>query len=75
VGFELAEIGEVLNNAVCDIGGPLGSDSVVQTSGEDAQKILSEANVLAEHRIQQHFPEIPTAPSPLTQRTAEQGFQ
>jgi division protein CdvB (Snf7/Vps24/ESCRT-III family) len=75
VGFELAEIGEVLNNAVCDIGGPLGSDSAVQVSGEDAQKILSEANVLAEHRIQQHFPEIPTAPSPLTQRTAEQGLQ
>jgi division protein CdvB (Snf7/Vps24/ESCRT-III family) len=75
VGFELAEIGEVLNNAVYEIGGPLDSNSAVQASGEDAQKILSEANALAEHRIQQHFPEIPTAPPPLTQRTTEQGFQ
>jgi division protein CdvB (Snf7/Vps24/ESCRT-III family) len=75
VGFELAEIGEVLNNAVSDIGGPLGSDTVVQATGEDAQKILTEANALAEHRIQQHFPELPTAPSPLTQKEAEQGFQ
>jgi division protein CdvB (Snf7/Vps24/ESCRT-III family) len=75
VGFELAEIGEVLNNAVCEIGGPLDSNSVVQASGEDAQKILSEANALAEHRIQQHFPEIPTAAPPLPQKTAEQGFQ
>lgn len=75
VGFELAEIGEVLNNAVSDIGGPLGSDAVVQATGEDAQKILTEANALAEHRIQQHFPELPTTPSPLTQKEAEQGFQ
>ena len=75
VGFELAEIGEVLNNAVSDISGPLDSDTVVQATGEDAQKILTEANALAEHRIQQHFPELPMAPSPLTQKEAEQGFQ
>jgi len=75
VGFELAEIGEVLNNAVYEIGGPLDSNSVVQASGEDAQKILSEANALAEHRIQRHFPEIPTTTLPLPERTAEQGFQ
>ena len=75
VGFELAEIGETLNNVVCDVGGPLGSDSVIQASSEGAQKILSEANALAEQRIQQHFPELPTAPPPLPQRAAEQGFQ
>jgi len=75
VGYELAEIGESLNNVVYDVGGPLGSDSVIQASSESAQKILTEANALAEQRIQQHFPELPTAPSPLPQRAAEQGFQ
>jgi division protein CdvB (Snf7/Vps24/ESCRT-III family) len=75
VGYELAEIGESLNNVVYDVGGPLTSDSVIQASSESAQKILTEANALAEQRIQQHFPELPTAPSPLPQRAAEQGFQ
>ncbi|HXZ97786.1 MAG TPA: Snf7 family protein, partial [Candidatus Acidoferrum sp.] len=75
VGFELGEIGEALNNVVCDVGGPLGSDSVIQASSEGAQKILSEANALAEQRIQQHFPELPTATPILPQRAAEQGFQ
>jgi division protein CdvB (Snf7/Vps24/ESCRT-III family) len=75
VGLELTEIGEVLNSAVCEIGGPLGSDSVVQASGEDAQKILSEANALAEHRIQQHFPELPIGQTLVPQKATEQGFQ
>jgi division protein CdvB (Snf7/Vps24/ESCRT-III family) len=75
VGFELGEIGEALNNVVYDVGGPLGSDSVIQASSEGAQKILSEANALAEQRIQQHFPELPTAQLTLPQRAAEQGFQ
>ena len=75
VGYELAEIGEVLNNAVCDAGDPLGTDSGIQTSGEEAQRILTEANALAEHRMQQHFPVLPTAPAPMAQKAAEQGFQ
>ena len=75
VGYELAEIGESLNSVVYDVGGPLSSDSVIQASSEGAQKILTEASALAEQRIQQHFPELPTAPSPLPQRAAEQGFQ
>ena len=75
VGFELAEIGEVLNGAVYDAGEAYGSDYTIPTSSEDAQKILSEANALAEHRMQQHFPELPTGPAPTPQRVAEQGVQ
>jgi division protein CdvB (Snf7/Vps24/ESCRT-III family) len=75
VGFELTEIGEVLNDAVGDIGGPLGSESGIQASGEEAQRILSEASTLAEHRMQQRFPELPTAPPIVAQKATEQGFQ
>lgn len=75
VGFELSEIGEVLNDAVGDIGGPLGSESAIQASGEEAQRILSEASTLAEHRMQQRFPELPTAPPIVAQKATEQGFQ
>jgi len=75
VGFELTEIGEVLNDAVGDIGGPLGSESAIQASGEEAQRILSEASTLAEHRMQQRFPELPTAPPIVAQKATEQGFQ
>ena len=75
VGYELAEIGEVLNNAVYDAGDPLGTDAGIQTSGEEATRILTEANTLAEHRMQQRFPELPTAPSPVAQKAPEQGFQ
>ena len=75
VGYELTEIGEVLNNVVDDIGGPLASESGIHASGEEAQRILSEASTLAEHRMQQHFPDLPTGPTPVPQRVAEQGFQ
>lgn len=75
VGFELSEIGEVLNDAVGDIGGPLGSESAIQASGEEAQRILLEASTLAEHRMQQRFPELPTAPPIVAQKATEQGFQ
>lgn len=75
VGFELTEIGEVLNDAVGDIGGPLGSESAIQASGEEAQRILSEASTLAEHRMQQRFPELPASPTPVAQKATEQGFQ
>jgi len=75
VGYELAEIGEVLNSAVCDTGDSLCSDSSIQTSGEESQRILTEANTLAEHRMQQRFPDLPTTPVSIAQKATEQGFQ
>jgi division protein CdvB (Snf7/Vps24/ESCRT-III family) len=75
VAFELGEIGEMLNSVVCEVGEATGSSYEVQTSSEEAQRILTEANTLAEHRMQQRFPDLPTAPPPIPQKGAEQGFQ
>ena len=76
VGYELGEIGEMLNSVVYEVGEATGSKYEVQASSEEAQRILMEANTLAEHRMQQRFPDLPaTAPTAVPQSGAEQGFQ
>jgi len=75
VGFELGEIGEMLNSVVIEVGESTGSSYEPQASGEEAQRILTEANTLAEHRMQQRFPDLPAAQTPVPQRSTEQGFQ
>ena len=75
VGYELGEIGEMLNSVVYDVGEATGSNYEVQASSEEAQRILTEANTLAEHRMQQRFPDLPAAPAPVPQSGTEQGFQ
>lgn len=76
VGYELGEIGEMLNSVVYEVGEATGSNYEVQASSEEAQRILMEANTLAEHRMQQRFPDLPAAtPSAVPQSGTEQGFQ
>jgi len=75
VGFELGEIGEMLNTVVYEVGEASGSNYEAQTSSEEAQRILTEANTLAEHRMQQRFPDLPSAPAGVPQRGTEQGLQ
>ena len=75
VGLELAEIGEMLSSVACEAGDMPGSSYEFQTSGEEAQRILTEASTLAEHRMQQRFPDLPATPAPVPQRDTEQGFQ
>lgn len=75
VGFELGEIGEMLNSAVIEVGESTGSSYEPQASSEEAQRILMEANTLAEHRMQQRFPDLPAPQTPVPQRSTEQGFQ
>lgn len=75
VGFELGEIGEMLNSVVYEVGEASGASYEVQTPSEEAQRILTEANTLAEHRMQQRFPDLPPTPSAVPQRGTEQGFQ
>lgn len=75
VGFELGEIGEMLNSVVYEVGEASGSNYEGQTSSEEAQRILTEANTLAEHRMQQRFPDLPPAPAAVPQRGTEQGLQ
>ena len=75
VGFELGEIGEMLNSVVYEVGEASGANYEPQTASEEAQRILTEANTLAEHRMQQRFPDLPPTPSAVPQKGTEQGFQ
>lgn len=59
VGFELSEIGEVLNSVVMEVGESTGTSYDVEASGVEAQRILGEANVIAEQHMKEKFPDLP----------------
>jgi division protein CdvB (Snf7/Vps24/ESCRT-III family) len=60
VGFELNEVGELLNSFVVEAGEPIAESYDIGASNEEAQKILGEANAVAEQHIRDKFPELPT---------------
>ena len=61
VGFELNEVGELLNSFVVEAGEPIASSYDAGASTEEARKILGEANAVAEQHIRDKFPELPSA--------------
>jgi division protein CdvB (Snf7/Vps24/ESCRT-III family) len=71
VGFELSEIGEVLNSVVAEAGETVGSSYEVDASGAEAQRILNEASTIAEQHMKERFPELPTGGFATPQRSSE----
>src|SRR6266699_5075327 len=61
VGYELGEISDALNGVVMEVG---------EASGTEEQKILSEANTVADTRMREKFPELPS-PALAYERPAE----
>jgi division protein CdvB (Snf7/Vps24/ESCRT-III family) len=59
VGYELGEISETLNGVVLEVGEATGQSYDMEASGSEAQKILGEANTIAETRMRERFPELP----------------
>ena len=59
-GSELSEIGSMLGGLVTDAGQLGGFFANIEPSNEDAEKILSEAAVLAEHKMASKLPDLPT---------------
>ena len=57
---ELGSIGNLLNGIMIDAGQSTGVTIDFQTASEDAQTILSEAATVAEHKVKEKFPELPT---------------
>ena len=74
VGFELSEIGEVLNNFVVEAGEASGSTFDTETSSTEAQRIMSEANAIADQHMKERFPDIPASNYVTSQRTGEAGL-
>jgi len=74
VGFELGQIGEVLSGVVDEAGEVTGSGYEVNTSGDEAQRILGEANTIADQHMKDIFPDLPTNGLASRQRTGEPGI-
>jgi division protein CdvB (Snf7/Vps24/ESCRT-III family) len=70
VGYELGEISEALNGVVMEVGEATGQSYDFEASGSEAQKILSEANTIADSRMREKFPELPS-PALGLERPAE----
>jgi division protein CdvB (Snf7/Vps24/ESCRT-III family) len=71
VGFELSEIGEVLNNVVMEAGETVGTSYEMDASGAEAQRILTEANTIAEQHMKERFPDLPASGLTTPQSTGE----
>ena len=74
VGFELGQIGEVLSGVVDEAGEVTGSNYDVNASGEEAQRILGEANTIAEQHMKNIFPDLPSTGSESRQKVGEAGI-
>jgi division protein CdvB (Snf7/Vps24/ESCRT-III family) len=60
VSMKLEEVNDDLNSMVLEVGEATESSLSTEASSEDAEKILSEANTLAEQKLKDSFPELPT---------------
>jgi len=74
VSYELGAIGETLNGIVIEVGEATGSGYDISTSSREAQKILTEANAIAEQRMKERFPELPAAPTIPTAPSEQTGL-
>jgi len=69
VSYKLGEIGDTLNDLVMEAGGASSVSWNVSSSGEDADKILSDANVIAEQKMKEKFPTLPDTNLPSLEKT------
>jgi len=60
VAGELESINDVLNGVVLEAGDVTGRQHDIKVSDEEARNVLNEANAVAEQRMKDHFPELPT---------------
>ena len=64
VSYRLGEIGNTLNDLVMESGGATASSWSVVTTSDDAEKILADANVIAEQKMKDKFPTLPSPTLP-----------
>lgn len=60
VSYELGSVGEVLNGMLVEAGETTGTTWDVGTSSEESRRILSEAGSVADQRIKERFPDLPS---------------
>lgn len=69
VSYKLGEIGDTLNDLVMEAGGAASASWNVMSSGEDSEKILSDANLIAEQKMKEKFPTLPDTSLPSFEKT------
>jgi division protein CdvB (Snf7/Vps24/ESCRT-III family) len=74
VGLELGQIGEMLSSVVDDAGEVTGTSYDATAPNPESNKILDEANAIAEQHVKDRFPELPPNGLASPQRTSEQGI-
>ena len=74
VGLELGQIGELLTSVVDESGEVTGSSYEVGAPNPESNRILDEANAIAEQHVKERFPELPSGSLAATQRASEQGL-
>ena len=60
VSRHLGLIGQTLDSLVLESGEATGQSWNIMVSGEDADKVLAEAAMIAEQKVREGFPELPT---------------
>ncbi len=71
ISLELAELEETLNSVAMEAGEFTGLATVTPAASLEAKKILREAAVIAEQRLREQFPEVPSAESLAEKQEAE----
>lgn len=69
VSYKLGEIGDTLNDLVMEAGGAASVSWNVMSSGEEAEKILTDANTVAEQKMKEKFPTLPDTSLPSLEKT------
>lgn len=70
VSYTLGEIGDQMNNMVMEAGGATAVTTSVFSSGEEAERILNDANTIAEQRMKEKFPTLPSTELPTVEGNA-----
>lgn len=63
VSMSLGSISQSLDTVVLEVGEATGQTWNVMSCGEDAERVLSEASVIAEQKVREGFPDLPSTNS------------
>jgi len=63
ISLELAEVDESLETVVLEVGEATEQSFDISASSGESQKILGEASMVAEQKMKERFPEMPTIPT------------
>jgi division protein CdvB (Snf7/Vps24/ESCRT-III family) len=67
VSYTLGEIGDQMNNMVMEAGGASAITVNAFSSGEEAERILNDANIIAEQKMKEKFPTLPSTELPTVE--------